>query len=208
MVGSRTAAGLCALVISAVVGPSAWAQDAEDEGPKVQSIQMIERGLFVEAEGGVTGFVATLTDDGDDRSYGAATTLSAFLGYDVLPILSIGIGVRALAAGVSAPDVGGVTQGADVFHLAPMATVRLGLLTTQRNFVWARADAGFAFGFTGNAGGADEARHGVIASVLVGYERFTKLRHFSFGASVGATVVTEPLVAIGITVMPHVKYTF
>ena len=43
---------------------------------------------------------------------------------------------------------------------------------------------------------------------LAGYERFAMLRHLSIGANLGATLVSAPFVALGITFMPHVKYTF
>lgn len=202
----------------------AWAQDeaGEEEGPKVQTIQMIERGIYLEADFGVTGFVATLADDGDERSFGAATQVGVFAGYDVLPILSLGLGVRALATGVSGylpvPAGSDVDPGAlgvdptrvegDIYYLAPMLTARFAVLTTDRNFVWVRADAGFAIGFPGDIGGVDYGGNGPIVSALVGYERFTKLRHFSVGASLGATIVTAPAVGIGISFLPHVKYTF
>ena len=65
-----------------------------------------------------------------------------------------------------------------------------------------------AFGLPGKIDGVDYGGHGVAGAVLVGYERFTKLRHFSVGANLGVNLVTAPSVAIGITAIPHVKYTF
>lgn len=211
-------AGLSTTLAALFVAGPAFAQGAaeEEEGPKVQSIQMVERGFFLETDVGVTGFVATLgLDTGDDRKYGAATQIGIFAGYDVLPILSVGAGLRAYGLGVSgtltaaagADDAAAVVQG-DLYYLAPMLTARLALLTTERNFFWVRADVGLGIGFPGKIDGVDYGGFGPCASVFGTYERFTKLRHFSIGASLGATLLTAPALGIGISFMPHVKYTF
>ncbi|MCB9645767.1 MAG: hypothetical protein H6730_04090 [Deltaproteobacteria bacterium] len=195
--------GLIAALFAPLFASSGLAHAQEGEGadaPKVQSIHAVERGLFVEGDGGVTGFIVN-TGDGDQK-LGAATQLSVFGGYDVLPILSIGLGVTGLAAGGS-PELRG-----DLFYVAPSLTARFAVLTTERDFLWLRADAGFGLALPGKIDGVDHGGAGVVGSVLVGYERFAMLRHLSIGANLGATLVSAPFVALGITFMPHVKYTF
>ncbi len=217
---------VCTSAIALTVGllpAAASAQEAADgDGPKVQTIQVVERGFFLEAEFGFTAFVATLADDGDERKYGSASQIGVFAGYDVLPILSLGFGLRAMGVGVSGylPVPAGGTfdldelgpdptrvQG-DLYYLAPTATARFALLTTERDFLWLRADLGFALAFPGDIGGVEYAGPGLTGAFLVGYERFTKLRHFSMGISAGASMVMKPSVGIGITLLPHLKYTF
>jgi hypothetical protein len=49
---------------------------------------------------------------------------------------------------------------------------------------------------------------GPAFEALVGYEHYTKLRHFSIGITGGVLAVTQPSFGIGITVLPMLKYTF
>ncbi len=194
-----------ALVLGGLMAAGgAWAQQAPD-GPKTQTIQVVERGVFLESEFGFTAFVATLADAPDTREYGAATQIGVFAGYDVLPILSLGLGIRVLATGVSG-DLGSVSG--DLYYVAPTLSARLAVLTTERNFVWVRADVGLALASPAKIDDIEYGGIGPSGSVMVTYERFTKLRHFSIGVSAGASFVMKPSVGIGITVLPHVKYTF
>jgi hypothetical protein len=176
--------------------------EGADDAPKVQAIHAVERGLFLEADFGVTGFVVSQDDETTARKLGGATHISVYGGYDVLPILSLGLGVTGLAAGV--------TEGAggDLFYVAPGVTARLAVLTTERDFLWVRGDVGFGLAFPGKIDGVDHGGAGIVGGVMVGYERFTKLRHLSVGANLGASLVTAPFLAVGITFLPHVKYTF
>lgn len=198
-------------VLGPVLGPTltpraAAAQDTTDAPPAEQAIQVVERGFFLEADFGVTGFLVTSSDD-LDRSYGAATTMDIIAGYDVLPILSVGLGVRGMGLGISRDFALGQPRG-DLFVLSPLLSVRFAVLTTERNFVWVRGDVGLGLGFPGEIDGVDYGGVGPLASVMVGFERFTKLRHFSIGANLGATILTAPSLGVGITFLPHVKYTF
>lgn len=214
-----TALALCVSLVSV----HAHAQDAATEdGPKVQEIAVVERGFFLSSEFGFTAFVATMADDGDQRKYGAATQIGVFAGYDVLPILSLGLGIQALGMGVSGflpvprgADVDPTKLGrdptrveGDLYYLAPTATARFAVLTTERDFLWLRADLGFALAFPGSIGGVDYAGPGLTGAFLVGYERFAYLRHFSLGVSAGLSMVSKPALGLGITLLPHVKYTF
>lgn len=183
----------------------AQAQEAPDDGPKVQTIQVVERGVFLESEFGLTAFVATLSDAPDTRKYGAATQIGVFAGYDVLPILSLGLGVRVLATGVSG-DLGAVSG--DLYYVAPTLSARFAVVTTERNFVWVRADVGLALASPAKIDDIDYGGIGPTGSLMVSFEHFTKLRHFSVGASAGASFVMKPSVGIGITLLPHIKYTF
>lgn len=175
----------------------------QDEGPKVQEIRAVERGAFVESDFGFTFLVNKM----EDRSYGLAPVIGLFGGYDVLPILNVGVGVTAIAAGISADENTPPPIG-DLLYVIPSARIQFAVLTTERNFVWLRADVGFGFGIPGEIDGVEYGGNGLAAAAAVGFERFTKLRHFSIGAVVGAHLVTKPAVGIGISIVPMVKYTF
>lgn len=182
---------------------SAGASGRDLEGPRVQEIRAVERGFFVESVFGLTVFVNEI----DSRRYSAAPTIGAYLGYDLASIFNIGIGARAAAAsGPDDPDTP-VPRG-DLFFVAPMVKLQLALITTERNFFWVVGEAGFGFSLPEQIDGVDFGGSGPMFAGALGYEHFTKLRHFSIGAQAGVLVVTEPAVGIGVSLMPTLKYTF
>lgn len=187
-------------------------QAVAEEPPKVQSIQAVERGAFLETDVGLGLFVNEL----NDRRYGLSLLTGAFAGYDILPILSLSVGAYAVAASVSRSDSTPDPKG-DLFFIAPTAQLQFALVTTERNFVFLRGAVGFAFalpkriGEDANGDGEPDVEYGGNGPMFagtVGFERYTKLRHFSIGVHAGAVVVTQPSVGIGISVTPTLKYTF
>lgn len=193
------------IVLVASVGGAtdALAQATAEEAPKVQEIRAVERGGFVQTDVGLTYIV----NEVDDRRYGLGYLVGVFAGYDVLPILSIGLGVTAIATGVRI-DESTPSPAGDLLFVIPSARVQLAVLTTERNFVWLRADVGFGLGLPGDIDGTEYGGNGLAGAFAVGYERFTKLRHFSVGIVAGANVVTAPALGIGISIVPMMKYTF
>jgi hypothetical protein len=198
---------------------------ASDENTKVEAIRAVERGFFIETAGGV-GFIITKIKGPDDvaRKYEiAAPLINLFLGYDILDILNISHGATILAASSSpSTDANGIvsepTPVATLFYLMPQLRVPFAVITTERNFLWIRAHGGFGFALPGKISVAQEGAalpvemdhggNGPVFGGSVGFERFTKLRHFSLGIHAGAEVMTKPGLAVAVSLMPSVKYTF
>ena len=49
--------------------------------------------------------------------------------------------------------------------------------------------------------------HSWLADVIISYEYYTKLRHFSIGVDVDAGFLFSPF-NVNIQILPHVRYTF
>ena len=196
-------------VFALTLAPRAVAQAPEPPasqglgGPRIQELRAVERGLFVETAVGFTVFINEL----EGRRYGVAPTFGAYLGYDLASIFNIGIGARAAAA--SGPDDPGTpAPRGDLFFVAPVVKIQLALVTTERNFFWVVGEAGFGFTLPEQIDGVDFGGSGPLFAGALGYEHFTKLRHFSIGLQAGVMVVTEPATGIGVSLMPTLKYTF
>lgn len=187
-------------LLSAAVPASAFAQQVAEAPPKTQDIRAVERGFFLEADVGLNLMVTPL----DDRDYGLGLVTGVFAGYDVLPFLSIAVG----ALGIAAPGSEDNTLKGDLFFVTPMVTVQFAFLTTERDFVYARAGAGFAFGLPEDIEGTEFGGAGPAFLGVIGYEHYTRLRHFSAGIMAGVVGVTKPGFGIGATIVPTLKYTF
>ena len=155
----------------------------------------------MQADVGVAVFVNEL----DNRRYGPGPQVGVFLGYDILPVLNLGLGVTFWGGEV---DSGAEAPLGDLFYVSPMFRAQVALVTTERNFMWVRGDVGFGFGMPSEIDGVEYAGDGPVFGVTAGFERFTKLRHFAIGIHGGVVFVTEPSLGIGITVTPTIKYTF
>src|SRR5262245_10008344 len=113
---------------------SALAQEAEtkdqkedvvaEDGPKVQQIRAVERGLFVATEGGVGCIVNK--NDINDRKYGlAAPIIGLFLGYDILEILNLSLGANLMAiSSRSDPAAPDPDPKGDLFFLMPQLRIQ------------------------------------------------------------------------------------
>lgn len=193
--------GLVPLALVCLGTTPAWAQSGVDEGPRAQTIRAVERGVFFE---GNFGFSYFATDVGE-ASVGPGPVLGAYLGFDLLPILNLSLGGTAVAA-FSTSD--GAVPTSDVFYAGPMARLQLAVLSSQRDFLWLRADGGVAFSLPSEVAGQSTGDPGAAVGGAVVFEHFTKLRHFSLGASLGAMVYTQPETAVSIQLAPLIKYTF
>jgi hypothetical protein len=177
---------------------------SSEEPPRVEEIRAVERGAFVEGDVGLAWIVNKM----NDRGYGPSIAASISAGYDVLPVLSLAIAVHAMSASVNEPDASDTGVRGDLFFLIPMAEAQFALITTERNFLYVRGGAGFAFGLPGKIDEQEYGGNGPAFSGAVGFERFTKLRHFSIGIHAGVLVVTKPDIGIGLSIAPTLKYTF
>lgn len=173
------------------------------QGQKIRRVEPIERGWFVQADVGVTTFVNEI----EGRRFGPGPQVGVFLGYDILSVLNLGLGVSLWGGEL---DVNSDTPRprADLFIVSPTLRLQVAVVTTERNFMWVRGDVGFGFGFPEAIDGVDYAGNGPVFGVTAGFERFTKLRHFAIGIHAGVVVVTQPDIGIGVTVTPTLKYTF
>lgn len=181
---------------------SAAARDEIDEaGPRAQVIRAVERGPFAQLDVGYSHIV----NEVGGVSVGPGAALGAWIGYDLTPILSLSLGGTAVTAFSTSDDP---TGGSDLLYLSPMARLQLALLSSQRDFLWVRAEGGVAFSLPDEIGGQSFGGVGPVVGGAVVFEHFTKLRHFSIGLSLGPTFYFEPDVAVSVQVLPLVKYTF
>lgn len=179
-----------------------WAQ-ADSEGPaRAQQIRAVERGFFVETDVGANFIV----NEVGGRRFGLGFLTGFYLGYDITPFLSILVGASAISA-PSAPDQpSGLPT--DLLFLSPQGALQLAVITSERNFLWVRGGGGLALALPSELNGATYGEPGPMFNATVGFERYTKLRHFSVGVQAGATIFLKPEVAVGITIAPLLKYTF
>ena len=183
----------------AVAAPAASAQTDASAPGETQVIRKIERGGFAQLEAGPAFFLAP--DASAD--YGLGLEAGVHFGFDVLPILNLSLGLGATAVGGS-EEVSGQVLLRDRFYLTPSLRAQLALLTTDRHFLWIRAEGGLAILMMQQ----EEAQLGPSFGGAVGYEYFTTLRHFSIGAQLGAQTYLEPDLALAIYLMPTLKYSF
>lgn len=118
---SRASISTVALALLVASCPAlAFAQEKTKEEPgKVQAIKAVEHGLFVETDIGVGMLVNKL----NDRSYGLSIMTGVFLGYDILPILSLSVGGTAMVAPVSRDRMLAGAQG-DLLFIMPMLNLQ------------------------------------------------------------------------------------
>ncbi|MEM1026109.1 MAG: hypothetical protein AAF627_12825 [Myxococcota bacterium] len=164
----------------------ARAQDlAEDR--RTQVIEAVERGFHMQLEMGGTG---VLSRGGE----GVGPAFRIIAGNDVLPFLSFGVGVSMTVIGFEG-------RGNQAFNVGPVGRVQLGLLSTERDFLWIRADGGLVID-------SSSSQESGFVSPALSYEHFTKLRHFSLGLSAGVDVYTSGDSPVALTITPLVKYSF
>src|SRR5262245_43179380 len=109
--------------LGVLVATGARAQQTSEEPPKVEEIRAVERGAFLEGEAGLGWLVNKV----ENRSYGMSLMTGAFVGYDVLPILSVQAGAYAFSASVRIPSTPDDKPYGDLFFVIPMAQVQFAL---------------------------------------------------------------------------------
>lgn len=183
--------------------PSAWAE-GEQTTPQVDapSIERIERGAFFSLEAGPSYLVVPDVES----DYGLGIGASLYFGFDVVDVFRLSIGSGAVAAGGSfTDDLTGVERPDDRLYLSPGIRAQLALFTTERQFLWVRAEGGAGFV---NAGSGGNGKLGPSFGASLSYEYFSVLRHFSLGVQVGVSGFLEPELALAIQIHPTLRYTF
>lgn len=173
---------------------------------RTQEIEKVERGVSMAVEVGPAFLVAP----DDDTGYDLGLAAGLWLGFDLGPIFRLSIGTELLGVGGStmlADSTGSSLVLRDRFYVSPGVRVALALLTTERDFLWLRAQGGLGI-FLGSEDLAAEGDLGVAFGASVAYEHFATLRHFSFGVQAGLTGYLSPDLALGISVMPSLRYSF
>lgn len=189
-------------VLAALVAPRSAEGQTDASAPgKAQVIEKIERGAFALMEAGPVYLVAP--DAAGD--YGLEFGASLHVGFDLFPILNLSLGASAVVAG-SSEIVGGTSVLRDRLYITPSLRAQVALLTTERDFVWVRAEGGLSL--LEASENADGLEVGPSLGGALGYEYFTTLRHFSIGLQAGLTAFLEPDLAYAIFVMPGLKYSF
>lgn len=189
-------------VILAAAGPS-YAQESTGPAPQLTqpSLEKIERGGFVNIEAGPSVLVAPDAD----ADYGLGLGASLFFGWDIVEVFRLSAGVGAVAVGGSFTDAQGAQVSEDRLYLSPGVRAQLAVFTTERHFIWVRAEGGAGVVNAGSGGSADV---GASFGGAVGWEYFSKLRHFSLGVQAGASAFVDPEFALAIHIHPTLRYTF
>jgi len=202
-------APLLTLVILLAAAPAAAA-----DRPATLRLNEVERGFWIGSSVGAV-FFPSLPGEGDASGSGALVGIE--MGFDITRYLQVGALVWGQAIGADA-NYRGITDSAadpkgargDFQSLLAGGTVRLAFLSladdngVDRTFFYLRG-----------AGGASLSRpEGVVGDGLwfaagPGVEYFTRLRHFSVGLEVDAIgMVTDEGEALGVAVLPNLKYSF
>lgn len=171
--------------------------DPEAAGPetKLEALQVVHRGFYM---GFNTGLGILAKREADVRYYPGAD-VGITMGYDFGELVS----VQALLFF----NAYGNFKGEEERDLAVMGA-RLALLFTpwhtERSYLQAGLGGGIAYTDDGFDSQFDQR---IAANILVGYEYYTDLRHFSVGVDLDCQLLLNPFNA-NIQLLPHVRYTF
>jgi hypothetical protein len=192
-----------------LAAPAQEAAPVLQEDPRAARFHEVERGLWMGFEVGFVGFAKTPTADASKFPYAQAgggfasgLGVGVSLGYDIgsrvaLSLFALGSDARA-SASYGSFDV--LAAGVDL-RIAPLA--------------WRDAQGvERLFGYVHVRGGALRSHPAALFDTSdflfgggVGFEYFTRLRHFSVGAAVDGIYVGKVKVP-GFAVTPTLRYTF
>lgn len=200
---ARGAAGALVLIFMLGCAPAALAQSDQSAPGKAQVIEKVERGAFAIMEAGAHYLIAPDTS----TDYGLGFGAGLYVGWDIISILNVAIGLNAIMAGGS-DEVDGALISRDRLYLTPSLRIQMAILTTERDFFWLRGEGGL--GILESADDLTEGGSGVGPSFTgaIGYEYFSTLRHFSLGLQAGLTTFLEPDLALSVFLTPMLKYSF
>lgn len=198
-----------------VTSASALAQEARSSDRPMLPYSEVERGLYVAS---ALGAVFYLGLPGEGGSFASGALIGIEAGYDVTPDLQLGVvawgqavGAPVTYEGITDPVVDPKDARGDFYSLLAGPSLRYSFhrLTddngVNRTFFYGRVAGGLAL----NRPVGILEENGFFGTAGLGVEYFTRLRHFSVGLEVGGIgVFVEPEPAYGITVLPHVAYTF
>ena len=203
---------IVAALLLILLGSAARAQEAAptlQEDPRAAKFKDVERGFFVGFDVGFLSFFKTPTADVAAHPYavgGGGTSsgivVGANVGVDVTSFLAVSV------FAVGANEKASVDYGAFSVYAAGV-DVRVSPWSMRDRNGWERlfayVHARGGYGRTWPKGLFGDAEK--LASVGVGVEYFTRLRHFSVGLAVDGERAIEAK-ATGIAIYPTVRYTF
>lgn len=207
----RLLAGVLSLSALLVAGPAAAQGQA---APTTVRYNEVERGFWV---GSNVGAVVYFQTPGEGGSVSPGALVGFEVGYDLLPSLQLSALAWGQAVGADA-DYKGVTDPAadpkgargDFQSLLLGGSLRWAPIRFSdengipRTYLYVRVAGGTALSRPEGVVG-----DGVWGSVAPGIEYFTRLRHFSVGMEVGGLAMkTDDGNALGLTILPHLKYSF
>ncbi|HWV37832.1 MAG TPA: adventurous gliding motility protein CglE [Vulgatibacter sp.] len=195
-----------------IAGPAAAQARAE---PAKVTYQEVERGVWVGSNLGAIYFF-DLPGEGAAASWGSVVGVEA--GVDLGKWVQLGVVAWGHSVGAPA-DYRGITDDeldpkrsrGDFQSLLVGGSLRVAFLgfpdenSLDRTFVYARVAGGATL--SRPVGIVDE--QGTFAAAGLGVEYFTRLRHFSVGLELqGMGLVGDAGTALGVAMLPNLKYTF
>jgi hypothetical protein len=201
-----------ALAVTAAAPGLARAQDAApplQENPRTARFNDVERGWFIGFEAGYLGLLNTPTQDQTEFPYAGSSGgragglhLGVQLGRDLSSRLSVAL------FGQGGNERASVSYGAFSIYAAGLDARYAFYSRKDRNdwerfFVYVHARGGYAVTYPKGLFGTRD----VVLQVGPGFEYFTRLRHFSIGASLDYVRAMKAK-ANGFALYPTVRYTF
>lgn len=201
-----------ALAVTAAAPGLARAQDAApplQENPRTARFNDVERGWFIGFEAGYLGLLNTPTQNRTEFPYAGSSGGRAgglHLGVQIGRDLSNRLSVALFGQGGN--ERASVSYGAFSIYAVGLDAryafhSRKDRNDWERFFVFAHARAGYAVTYPKGLFGTSD----VVVQVGPGFEYFTRLRHFSIGASIDYVRALKAK-ANGFAVYPTVRYTF
>lgn len=200
------------VALALVVPALALGQEAApklQEDPRAARFRDVERGFFLGFEAGYLGFLDTPTADvekfplaGESGGRAGGLVVGALMGVDLGKRFSMALFLQGGNARAS------VDYGAFSLYGAGL-DLRLGLIGRrdrndwERFYVYLHARGGYAKTYPEGLFGTND----VIAAGGPGFEYYTRLRHFSFGAAADVVYAVDAA-AVGFAVYPTLRYTF
>jgi len=205
---------LALAVAATVAAPGlARAQDAApplEENPRAARFNDVERGWFVGFEAGYLGFLDTPVQEPADHTYthgesggrSGGLHMGLALGRDLSNRLAVSLFAQG-AIEKAGPNYGAFSLYAGGLDVRYAYYSRKDRNDWERFFLYVHARGGYAVSYPKGLFGTTD----VILQAGPGFEYFTRLRHFSVGASLDYVRAMKAK-ANGFAIYPTVRYTF
>lgn len=202
-----------------VTSQLAFAQDASTQAAAplkdkdADTFHEVERGVFLGVTGGPSFILNAPTVSGTDRPFSSGQMAQLEIGVDIGEVLSLSLFAQVSSNRAGAdyhgnnPN-GGLTSG-DFAQFVPGVALRANLVGlpdaqgTRRTWFYLRGGAGYTLFYPSELfKGSD-----FLVFAGPGIEYYTRLRHFSIGVEVTATMLATSG-ALGFAVTPNLRYAF
>ena len=202
--------GMLAVVV-ALVPTLVFAQAKAVEDKKAITFNEIERGFFVQVNGGFWGTINPPAANGSKQYFSPGQLIQVEMGYDIGERVSPGLFFHAsnnragsdytgLSKGVASGDYGMIAPGVGAkFRIVGFDDAQ----DVKRTWFYVHAGAGLVFYSPSTLLPTSD----IIITAGPGFEYFTRLRHFSIGieADFNFMALTQSL---GFSIFPTVRYAF